>query len=65
MSPVDTFVVHNAMPAGTVQNCANKNIGGDLKILREAITKMETLNQSSSKGEEELKMSFPAHLTPR
>ena len=26
---------------------------------------METLNQPSAKGEEELKMSFPAHLTPR
>ena len=63
--PVDTFVIHNAMPAGTVQNCANKNIRREHKILCVAIREMETLNQSSAKGEEELKMSFPAHLTPR
>lgn len=31
MLPVDTFVVHNAMLAGTVQNCANKNIAGSIR----------------------------------
>ena len=36
---------------------------GEHKILREAIREIETLNQSSAKGEEVLKMSFPAHLT--
>ena len=38
---------------------------GDHKILCEAVREMETLSQSSTKGEEEFKMSFPAHLTPR
>ena len=66
MLPVHTFVIHNAMPAATVSNCANKNIeGGEHKILCEAIREMETLNQSSAKGEGEMKISAPAHLTPR
>ena len=64
MLPVDTFVVHNAMLAGTVQNCANKKIWGKYKILCEALREMETPDQSSTKGEEELIMSFSAHLTP-
>ena len=38
---------------------------GDHKILCEAVREMETLSQSSTKGEKEFKMSFPAHLTPR
>ena len=37
---------------------------GEHKILCEARREMETLKQSSAKGEEELIMSFPAHLTP-
>ena len=38
---------------------------GEHKILCEAIRELETLNQSSAKGEGELKISAPAHLTPR
>ena len=38
---------------------------GERKILCEAIREMETLNQSSGKGEEDLKISVPSHLTPR
>ena len=38
---------------------------GEHKILWEAIRELETLNQSSAKGEGELKISAPAHLTPR
>ena len=37
---------------------------GEYKILCEALREMETPNQSSAKGEEELIMSSPAHLTP-
>ena len=36
---------------------------GEYKILCEALREVETTNQSSAKGEEELIMSFPAHLT--
>ena len=38
---------------------------GENKILCEAIREMETPSQWSVKGEEDLKISVPAHLTPR
>ena len=68
MLPVDTFAIHNATPAGTVQNSGCKNIGeggGEHKILCEAIRDMETLNQSSAKGEGELKISAPTCTRPK
>ena len=42
-----------------------RTLRGEHKILCEAIREMETLNQSSAKGEGEMKISAPAHLTPR
>ena len=42
MLPVDTFVIHNAMPAGTVQCKQEHWGGGEPKILCKAIREMET-----------------------
>ena len=59
MLPVDTFVIHNAILCHTLPYFVIHNA-----ILCEAIREIETLSQSSANGEEDLKISVPAHLTP-